>query len=1842
MKNLFIILVSLLAFFSCQKKEVKDESRIESTPSMVSAYTHGIISRESVIRVQFIQEIADSSQLNNPLEKNPFNFTPEIKGSAVWSDLRTLEFRPEGRLKDGENYKAVIDLAQFSSEDDKNKFEFKFTAIKQALQISIDGLRTPNPKKMTYQQLTGTLQTSDVEHAIEIEKVLSAKQGNRKLKIIWDHNEDRIINRFTIDSISRGENASFVKLSWNGKAINVNDKGENTIAVPSLGSFKVTGVSGITKDQQYIEIRFSDPLKKNQNINGLIHADKIKKPTFTIKGNVVQLFSRNNMVGTIKVTVEPGIKNSIGKSLQDKSIHHVDFPVVKPKVRFVGKGVIIPTTKGTTIPVETMNLNSVVVEATQIFENNVPQFLQVNSLSSNTQLKRVGRVVWKKRINLNLTSGQRNRWVSHGLDVASLIKNEPGGIYSLKLSFTRGDIAFHCENENQVEEVKLEDDESWDTEDAEDSNWDYWYDGDFNWSEYHTNKDNPCHPAYYMPRFGKNIGVSRNILISDIGLIAKRNDTKGLWITAADIQSTKPITGAKITVLDYQQQSLGNQTTDSRGFTEFKVERKPFLVIAENNNQYGYLKLDKGSALSISHFDVGGETVKKGLKGFIYGERGIWRPGDTLFLTFILNDKENPIPAGHPIKLELNNSRGQLVKTIVKTKKENSFYCYALPTEDDAPTGNWNVKVSVGSVDFTKKLKVETVKPNRLKIGLDFNNKSEYLEEGTVNGKLSSKWLHGATAENLKAEISINFSERKTSFNKYSDYLFDDPVREFDTEEYEVASIRLDENGERDIEIELHANKLSPGMLNTNFTTKVYEPGGDFSIDRVSFPFHPYNQYIGIRTPKGDKARGMFLTDTTHTVNIVSLKPDGSLVKSGRVQVSIQKISWRWWWDKSNESLADYVGTESYKTIKCDTIDILEGRGSWDFKIKYPSWGRYLIRAKDLDGDHITGKVVYIDWPGWAGRAQKDNPGGATVLSIASDKQEYNVNENIKLTIPGSKKGRALVSIESGNRVIKADWVELNGEVSTYEFSATEEMTPNIYAHVTLLQPHLQVENDLPIRLYGVAPIKIVDPDTKIKPVITCSDEFKPGEKTEITVSELDGKKMTYTLAVVDEGLLDLTRFKTPDPWDHFYKKVSLGIQTWDLYDEIAGAYGGELEQMLAIGGGGEVDQAKKKANRFPPVVKFIGPFELDKKKKNKHTIEMPQYVGAVRVMVVGGNSKSYGNSDKSVFVRKPLMILGTLPRVLRPNEEVELPVSVFALNENVKMVSVEIKTEGPIELIGEKRKSLTFSKIGDQLVNLKLKASSDPGVAKVTIIAKSGSFNATQEIEIDNLLPGGLVVDVIDTTLTAGKKWDGVIKLPGIVGTNSALIEVSRIPPLNLGKRLKYLIRYPHGCVEQTTSSVFPQLYLDKFLKLSPANSKERDKNIKAGINRLNMFQISDGGFAYWPQAPTGNEWASSYAGHFLLEARSIGYHVSDAVIGQWKQYQKKMALSYVTGGGRSELTQAYRLYTLALAGASELGAMNRLRENKDLSIAAKYRLASTYMLAGQQEIAESLIKGGYAGIKKYRELSNTFGSDLRDKAMILETLCLLGKNKQTEKLVDEISEKLCSSKWMSTQTSAYALVAMARFAGLDKENSSGLSFSVKWNNKNETMSFTYPVIQKELFLDAESEVPFTIVNTSGHTLYPRLILEGIPEMGEEKASSSNMSMIVRYVNMNGSPIDPATLNQGTNFKAIVKVTNTGNSGRYDEIALSHVVPSGWEIHNKRLDYGSIINNKIDYQDIRDDRVYTYFSLNQGETKRIELQLNSSYLGKFYLPMIYVETMYDATINARIPGKWITVSASE
>ncbi|MCA6011822.1 alpha-2-macroglobulin [Bacteroides thetaiotaomicron] len=1869
--GLFLILLTVIAGFSSCKSNQKDIIPSAEYAPYVNAYTGGVISQNSTIRIELTQD-QPMVDLNQELKDNPFSFSPSLKGKTYWVSNNTIEFVPEeGALKPGAFYEGTFHLGDFVDVDKKlEEFNFSFRVQERNFSIHTDPITVTatQPDQVT---VTGEIRFSDVVKKEEVEKMLTAgSEKNKSYPIEITQTDHPTRYAFSISQITREAEDYQLEITAKGNPAGIDRTQNESILIPAKNSFRFLSAVRIDQPENGIEIIFSDPVSNTQDLKGLIDVPEVSSSIFQIKENKVFVYFEAGKQNKLTLNIHEGIRNSQDKPLGTS--HSISFSELnlKPQVEMATSAAILPDSKSLIIPFRAVNLYAVDLSVIRIFENNVLMFMQNNSLSSANELRRSGRLVYKKTLWLAKDSSKDvHRWEDYSIDLAGLIHQEPGAIYRVILSFRQEYSAYPCGGSENKEmqfadnkssdnltkvsgETLSEDDEAvWDTPETY-----YYYNGSvpMDWSQYRwTERDNPCHPSYYM---NSDRIAACNIFASNLGMIVKRNSLNKLWIAVNNILDTKPVAKAQVTIYNFQLQPIGKGETNGEGLVEITPKGVPFIAVAEADKQKAYVRVVDGEEQSVSRFDVEGKDIQKGLKGFVYGERGVWRPGDTLHISFMLEDREKRIPDKHPVALEIYNPRGQFYTKMISTQGTNGFYTFAVPTQADDPTGLWNAYVKVGGTAFHKGLRIETIKPNRLKITLALPTILQASSKD-VYAPLTSSWLTGATASRLKAKVEMSLSKVNTQFKNYGQYLFNNPATDFTTVRADVFNGVLDGEGRAGVNIQLPVATGAPGMLNATLTTRVFEPGGDASIYSQTVPFSPFTSYVGINL---NQPKGKYIeTDKDHVFDIVTVNDQGQPVNRSNLEYKIYRISWSWWWENGEESFGTYINNSSITPVASGNLQTTGGKASFKFRINYPDWGRYLVYVKDRESGHATGGTVYIDWPDWRGRSNKTDPSGIKMLAFSLDKDSYEIGETATAIIPAAAGGRALVSLENGSTVLQQQWLEVSDQGDTkLTFKITPEMAPNVYLHISLLQPHAQTVNDLPVRMYGIAPVFVTNRQTILQPQIKMPEVLRPETDFNVTVSEKSGKPMTYTLAIVDDGLLDLTNFKTPDPWNEFYAREALGIRTWDMYDDVLGASGGRYSSLFSTGGDASLKPADAKANRFKPVVKFIGPFYLAKGKQQTHTLKLPMYVGSVRAMVVAGQDGAYGNAEKTAFVRTPLMLLSTLPRVLSTQEEITVPVNVFAMENQVKNVTVSLEASGAgVQITGNRQQSLTFDQPGDQLAYFTLKTGSKTGKATIHLTASGNGQQTKETIEIEVRNPNPVVTLRNSQWIEAGQEAELSYTLAGSSSANNQVqLEVSRIPSVDISRRFDFLYNYQHHCTEQLTSKALPLLFVSQFKAVDEQEAEKIKTNVQEAIRQIYARQLPNGGFVYWPGNAVADEWITSYTGMFLTLAQEKGYAVHPNVLNKWKRFQRAAAQNWRMPQEasnwqiwQSELQQAFRLYTLALAGAPEYGAMNRMKEQPGLSIQAKWRLAAAYALTGKMKPAGELVYNAETTVIPYSSMNLIYGSSDRDEAMILETLILMKRDRDALQQAKKVSQNLAQENWFSTQSTAFALMAMGRLA---EQLSGTLDFTWSWNGKQQpAVKSAKAVFEKEIATSPKSGT-VSVKNQGKGALSVDLITRTQLLNDTLPAIADNIRLDVKYTDMAGSPISVEDIRQGTDFMSAVTLSNISGTSDYSNLALTHIIPSGWEIYNERMivpEASSSNSNeantpessagKYTYKDIRDDRVLTYFDLRRGESKTFTVRLQATYAGNFILPAIQCEAMYDAAVQARTKAGRTTVS---
>lgn len=1824
--RLLLAAIACVTLASCKKQQA---SYSLQNDEYVQAISGTGIGRLSPIVVTFIKEG------NVPLNQG-ISLSPEQKGEwEISDDNRTAIFKPSKPYKSNAKITFKADCKKLFDSQNQTSIYYNhdFFVAEPKYSVNFDEIFLDGKRGFV---LTGNIVTDIPVSEAEISQVLKAKLGRKNQKISWNQSFDGVRWDFSIRGIQPSKKNQNFRVSWSGiklgltKAQDKLYKGVKSIMIPAENVFSMLDFN--TSKANTILISFSKVLDSAQDVASFLsildsNGKHLNNFNASVRGNVISIFNDSNFSNATTVVLEKGLPSRDGDYLAYSTSLPVSNRWDKPSVKFDVDNVILPTSQGAVLPIETKNLTGILVQVYEIYDRNITQFLQENELDETYHLNRVGEPVWEKKISFSWNNGMQNKFIKRGLDLSEITKKYPDGMFHVRVSFRKDQIKYICrQNHADFSSLPFPEDKITPYENpSEKSYWD--------WTEnlnseqrnsYYYYDDDPCHPAFYMERYNRNIVQSHNILVSDLGIIAKRDSSGKLFVTVADIKTAKPLSGIKVELKNYIGSSIASGKTNSDGNISLDDSDKTYIVVASNGKQASYLKISNSTSLSTSHFETGGVKADNGVKGFIYGERGVWRPGDTIYLTFVLQDLKKTLPANIPVTFELFDPMGRKTDSKLLKDNTNGFYSFETGTKAEDPTGLWTANVKIGGKTWSKYLSVETVVPNKLSVKLSSDEK--YLKPGNNKFTLKGEWLHGAPTPNYRAEVSMALSAAPTNFDGYSDYTFTNLENSVDSSRDSVWEGKLDSSSKADFTVNFDSERDLPGKMKANFISKIFEPGGGFSSQAKSFVYSPYASYVGLRLPKGDAARNMLLTDTDHTASIVMLTPDGKQVPSGDVEYAVYKLEWKWWWETDAYSDATYVSSYSRNVVTSGTTTIANGRGSFQFNVKYPNWGRYLVVIKDVDSGHSASKVVYIDWPNWAGRSQEGGS-SASMVPLAVSKKQYSVGETAEISFASSKGQQALVTIEKSGEIIRQSWLETSNETTVFRLPLTAEMTPNIYVHVTLLQQHLQTANSLPIRLYGVVPVRVENPATLLSPVITTPAQFEPNKAATVSVSEANGKPMTYTIAVVDEGLLGLTNYHSPSLRNEFYKKEASTILNWDIYKYVMSAYSGKLETILSVGGSdSEFDNSRSRdENRFAPVVKFFGPFTISAGEKKSTTFMMPNYVGAVRAMVIAGNNGAYGTTEKTVKVKSDLMVQASVPRTIGTNEILKLPITVFNNVDSRQNVKLQLSATGAMPY--SKSVNMLVDANSSKTIVFELKTE-NAGSSVFTAAASTASASSSSVVPVEIMSRGVPVSYRTDFTVKPGKSIDVSVQSPGEKSSSSLSVELSSVPQINLANRLDYLTKYPHGCIEQITSGGFPQLFLGGFVKLSPTKINQIRNNIKSVFERYPNYQASSGGMGYWPGNSTPNEWGTCYAAHFMIEAKKQGYSVPDSVMKPALDYISEKAKAWTSSPGLSETSiQAYRLFVLSLAGNPNLSAMNRLKNNSPEG-EANLLLSASYAMSGRLSEAKNLLKSYKANNKNFRWLSGTFGSDFREMAIYMYASNAAKNENISARLAKSITKKLSSDNWMSTQETAWALYSLLPF--YTEQQDGEASYEVSANNAAVLGKMTESVSIEELKASKTDEKQTaTVKNTGKRILYGTLISSGMSLPGKEIKSSSGISMTVTQTTAQKT---------GDNVEITVKIRNS--TGRQlDNLALTIPVATCYEFTNERLSAGSDwSSSSFDYQDFRDDAIYTYFDLEDSETKSFKFTATAAFSGNFYIPSIHCEAMYDNSISAVEPGKYVQI----
>ena len=1781
----------------------------EALLPLLDSYTSGVISNGEPIVVRFKDKQMMKKQQGETLPSDLFSFTPELKGKAVWLDENTVAYKYES-IDNTKQYACSFKVAEMLDVPDTEKLEFGFCVRRQAFSLVVVEPLCNDDKTMDYNFIVAFATNIEQEDAVKIFDNEIINNYNLNTKYLGNN-----AYSFRFKSLERKDADYDIAITMNGKNIGSESSIKRNITVYAKDKFVPVNFEVENSTGQAV-LYFSQPLKKGQNLNGLVTFDEQR---LAYKSNIqdnciIFYFDKSNLyryqLEDITMNVS-GIRDAANNIMQDDASYKFSLTDYEPKVRWTDNGVIIPDVDETTVYFDAVCLNSVTLRIIRIYDDNILSFLQDNDLNGTSGVRKVGRL--ERKVRLQLDNPYPTQWKTFPIVLSNYIDVEPGAMYQLSINFGPADYVF------ATEQMKAEEDDNSQLE-AE-----YWDGESYDYKEYRYDGDYGDPNGYYYYNY---VEQKKNIVVSNLAVTAKmgRNDMVDTYVY--QISDAKPASGAEVTAYNFQKQEIAKGNTDSQGHVQIQCSNKPaFIVAKDDKGNKSVIKMSDGNALSYSRFSVDGEPVEKGVVGYAYTNRGVWRPGDEIQINLMLNDIDNQLPENYPVVLEVTDASGLLYAKQVNTKPLNGIYCFAVPTNPSDETGIWTARFKIGTNTITKNLRVETVKPNRLEIRFELPEVISLTR--SERATLSSKWLNGLTANGLKAEIDVKVRNGQTRFKGFESYCFDNETEYFYGSEITVFSGQLSSEGTANVSFDPLTNLHSEQMMNAVFTTKVFEKGGDFSIASFSTKLSPYSRYVGVELPETTSKYGSYYdTNKDWQFNVAVVNDNGKICNATiALDYALYKLDSYWWWSSEDYYSLKQYASGTYKRPVTNGTLTCTGNTSLNFNIPDDKWGSYLLVINDKQGGHTFAKVINFDW-GYGHSSSASGAPEQLTLKVSAD--SYQVGDKIVVTFPANDKAKALVTVEANDKVMQTMFLENLGQEGKVEITATADMIPNIYVYVALIQPH-DADNDMPIRLYGVVPVKVEDKNLQLKPNIVAPETSNTKKTIEVKVSESNKKAMTYTLAVVDEGILGLTNFATPNPYGYFNSKQSLLVRTWDNYSSVIDAFTGELGSIYAIGGDGIINQDITLDNRFKAYAVTLGPFELKAGQTNTHELEVPQCSGSLRFMVVAkGNSKEFGSAEKKMTVIDPVTLYASAPRVVGPDDELTLKIQVLAPTMKGKNLEVSFDNKN-LDAIESLPTSVSIDNNGEGMITIKTRVAETTGNAVMKASVTGAGYTAESSTTMPIRMPYAERRNTITKEIEGGQTASIPFELEGMAGTQQGKVSVSSLLPVDMFSRIEYLSSYPHGCLEQVTSKAFPQLYLNYFIQLDEKDQANIKDNIEAAIGKLKEYQKADNSMTNWVGGTYTDPWTEIYALHFLIEAQKQGYDVSQYFIDGLLKYQADKAKQWRNNPDYKpgETIQAYRLFVLALADAPEMGAMNRFKELDMQYSLTKALIAGAYAMTGKTTIAQDLMP--VVGMnERMSDYYTSFGSTSRDLAFLTYAQMLCNTDAATvTNNINNICGILNSGRWLDTQSTAFTLYVLGKYAEKQGVSGENLSAVVKAGGEEHTIN-TNMSSAGISFVPKVGDNTVEITNNGSQKLVANVFTKTSVAEYDMTESGNFIKMSVGYTDKNGNAVNLNNLTVGADLNVYITVENPSNY-LVTELALSYYLPSGWELVNDRMNGDNVDAKHIDY---RDDRAYFYFDLSPKSKKTFVLKANATYEGNYMIPAVRCEDMYSNEIYYQMPAR--------
>jgi len=1734
----------------------------------------------------FNGDIVEAGMIGNTFGGELIKFTPAIPGRFRYVSRRELRFLPEAPLKPSTKYQAELkpEVVRLRDRYLTGKKMIEFTTEQFKLENADLSFAFPEEQQRGV-QLQARLNFNYPVDPVLLRKRIKLRLTEKKRTVGFTIDATQSSNKILLTSepllMGKDEQQIELMLGAGFKCVNGSIGLKDSFAAKTaVGSKKALSIiEAIPKADDnncWIALHCSEPADEETITNYL----RIKPQVpfrVELEGEYILIKSEKfKSNDNYTVEVKAGLPSLNGFPLKRDFKAGIFFGDLEPSLKFNAPGRYLSSKGYLNLGLETVNIDRVNVEISQIFANNIVPYLNNSSYDDewySSDISKVGRVVKSEIINVD---NRKNELNTLPINLGEYLKNFRG-IFQVVA-----------------------------------------YDEDNRWRQ-----------------------DSKYVVITDLGISAKMAKNE-LMVWVNSLESLEAKANVKVSLISKNNQVLATANTDSQGIARFNGIKKSadgfesFIVLAEQGDDFAFIHL-ASSLISLADFEVRGrEHLESGYEAFLYFDRDIFRPGDNGNLVAVVRGPNGVMPPEFPVKLELRGPDGQIFREFKSSTSERGACEFALAIPDYAQTGRYTANLYVAEqVIGTSTLSVEDFMPERIKVTTK-TDKTAYNAGDTAALEIEGMNLFGPPAAGRRAEMRVQLEAVPFTANGFGSYTFGDSSREFKTKEEELGESKLDENGLTSYKYEFPRGFTPAAKLQAVFQATVVEDGGRAVSNYKVVDFHPYNCYIGVKP----LAEYYCEVGKPYQLKYVVLGQDGKPLSNPELKVEVYRITWNSIYRKNEDGKFEYASVEEKERVYQGDLSGKSGEQLFQYTPK--DYGEYLVQFTEPTSQSRASLNFYASGWGYSPWAMAD----PDKIELDLDKKSYRVGDEVKVQIKAPFAGKALITIER-EKVYETKIVELKENTALVTLSVKQEYKPNVYISVQLIRSIKSLEKKAPVRAFGVIPLQVDCTEHQMKLSLDVPKEIRPEREVEIGVKAIGGSGNAYlTLAAVDEGICQLTNYNVPEPMGFFYGRRSLDIASYDLYSMILP----EVESAKVKstpGGDASLDRLRKQnlnpvsARRVKPVSLWSGLVKLDAAGEAKIKFKVPQFNGTLRLMAVTSSGNKFGSLQKKILVRDPIVINPTFPRFVAPADQFAVPVTITNATGKDGEFTVNLKADGPVELQSEASQKITLKKQEEKSVFFQLRAKNTLGRVKFKVEAEGNGqvCKVNEELPLRPAAP--LSQEYFAGSINVSKPFSLELDEKWLPGTGKAVLTLAPFPAMKFAGSLKYLLSYPHGCVEQTTSKVFPLLYFDD---LARATKHEVFKGgnaeyfITQGIEKLEAMQLRDGSFAYWPGGKESSDWGSIYASHFLVEARKAGYNVSERVYSKLIASLLSISKSKESSNYQLEL-KAYALYVLSLAGKPQLSTMSYLRHSalNKLDDYSRAQLAAAYYYAGERKTAKNILPVTLGASHQVRESGGNFNSAARADAIVLSVLADVDPgNPAVYKLVTRLSKEAAEvGAWGTTQENAFALMALGKT--LAKKSDGSYQGEVLVNG-TKLASFDE---SKELRLEDRrlSQGKITVKLNGNGVCYYFLESSGISEKAELKTFDQGITVRREFLDRNGKKLNPNQIKQGD--LVVVDLALTPGQAKLENLAVVDMLPAGLEIENPRiassasLAWLSKATVKPDYLDIRDDRLMLFVSLKEKETVHFYYAVRAVTCGEFLLPAVKAECMYEPEIASyAAPGK--------